>query len=819
MLTTFLIILLVVVGVVLALVGAFFFYLYWWQIQRAAPNPDQDVVVSGLDQPVVIRRDKHGVPHITAQSEADLFRAQGFVHAQDRLWQMEQSRRIARGALAEIFGEAALDADRFSRIVGFWRAAQQELEALDKATRQMLDWYAEGVNAYIQSRPGRLAAEFNLLRFAPEPWRALDTLGYAKVMHWSLSINWESELTRLQLLHQLDPVAAAELEPDYPPKNPITLEGVGSEEVTRLLSASGLLLNQYDAVRQWLGVQQGGEGSNSWVLAPKASLNRRPLLCNDPHLALTVPGAFYEVHLACPTLEVSGVSFPGAPGVLIGHNADIAWGMTNALVDVQDLYLERTHPADDTLFEHHSEWRPAQVVEETIQVRRGAPHVERVVITRHGPLIDGLVARKELPTAMRSLRVALRWTGHEPGPIVRAVYQLNQARNWDEFCAALADWSGPPQNVTFADAAGNIGYVLAGRVPIRTGNLGLVPAPGWTDEHEWAGYIPAHELPQLYNPPSGIIVTANNKMVGDDYPYFLGLEFDPGWRAARIEERLTEKDRYTLRDMEELQLDTVSKYAQALTPWLTIIGSEDPWEKAALTALRRWNFRMEAESEAPTVFHYYLTTLRDMVFGDKLGPGRAGYFARGGNPLFLINGFLLRAETHLLELLDNHEQSVWYMDAATGRQRTRDELLQEALARAIKQLRADTGDVTRQWSWGKLHQVRYVHPLGSARLLRDVFNRGPFPVGGDSMTPNVTRHAAQLPPGLVQVAAAYRQIYEVGAWDRAQSVTNLGQSGHPLSRQYDDQIVMWREGVYHAMPWGEEAVRKATAHRMTLKPE
>jgi penicillin amidase len=813
-------VLLTVLIVLLLLVGGFFFYLYYWLIQRAMPELTGEFTVPGLEQPVEIRRDKHGIPHIYAGSQADLFRAQGFVHAQDRLWQMEQNRRIARGTLAELFGEAALEADRFSRIVGFLRAAEAELAALDTETHQVLTWYAEGVNAYIAARPGRLAAEFNLLRAQPTPWTPLDTLAYSKVVSWGLSINWESELARLRSLHGLDPAAAAELEPDYPAKTPIILEGVSSAALTRLLSTAGLLLNGYEPLKAWLGASADGQGSNSWVVAPKASLNRRPLLCNDPHLALAVPGVFYENHLVAPDFEVSGVSFLGAPGVVIGHNEEIAWGITNALVDVQDLYLERPHPADATRFAYGDGWEAATVIEETIHVRRGQPHTERVVITRHGPLIDALVrpSANATPSEEAPLHLALCWTGHQPGHILRSVLRLNQAHTWDEFCAALADWSTPPQNVTFADARGNIGYLLAGAVPKRTHNLGLTPAPGWLADYTWQEFVPAAELPRLYNPPSGLIVTANHKIVGDDYPYFLGVEFDPGWRAARIEERLLAKERHTLRDMEEMQLDTFSKYAQALTPWLTLLNSEDPWEKAALVALRKWNFRMDSESEAPTVFTYWLITLLDMVFGDKLGTPYPDYLGISRTPLFLIHGMTQHAETRLLELLDQAEGSVWYMEAATGRTRTREELLQESLTRAIKLLREQTGDSTRLWSWGRVHQLRYVHPLGSVRLLQNLFNRGPFPVGGDATSPNVTRQAPRLPLSLVQVAAAYRQIFEVGVWDRSQSVINLGQSGHPLSRQYDDQMVLWREGLYHPMPWSEEAVRKATVEQIRLKP-
>jgi penicillin amidase len=769
---------------------------------------------------VEILRDKHGVPHIYAQTLADLIRAQGFVHAQDRLWQMEQNRRIARGTLAEVFGEPALDADRFSRIVGFWRAAEAEVALLDDETRQWLTWYAEGVNAYIDQRPGRLGAEFNLLRVRPAPWTALDSLGHGKVMAWSLSLNWESELTRLRLLHQLDPVVAAELEPDYPGKSPLTLAGVGSTEMVRLQHTAGLLLNQYEQVKQWLGVATAGQGSNAWVVAPKYSLNRRALLCNDPHLAVQIPGVWYEIHLSAPGYETSGASLPGAPGVIIGHNEDIAWGVTNAMVDVQDLYLERAHPTEADYFEYEGEWEAATVIEEVIGVRRRDPHVERVVVTRHGPLISGLVPTDERTPGdpATTLALALRWTGHTPAPLLPAIRQLNQATDWTSFNQALDEWTAPPQNILFADSRGNIGYRLAGAIPQREQNLGLLPAPGWTAEYEWRAMIAPAALPRLYNPESGKIVSANNKIVGDDYPHFLGVEFDPGWRAARLEELLQRKERHTIRDMEEMQLDNQSKLAEAFTPWFTLINSEEPWEKTGLQALRKWNFRMDADNFAATIYQQMVVHLLEMVFGDKLGPAKRGYYGMSSTPLFLVHGFFLRAETRLLAILNDYEQSFWYVEAATGRLRDRETLLQEALTATMREIRKTMGETTRTWDWGRAHQVRYVHPLGSARLLKNIFNRGPIPVGGDSTTPNLTRHAPKLPLGLVQVAASYRQIYEVGVWDRAQSITNTGQSGHPLHPNYDDQIMLWREGAYHKMPWSRAAVEGVAEQRLVLEP-
>lgn len=802
----------VILIVAVLLAGGFFLYIYWWLVQRPTPKLDGAVRLACLEQPVEVLRDRHGIPHIYAQTLGDLLRAQGYVHAQERLWQMEQNRRIARGTLAEVYGEAALDADRFSRIVGFRRAAAAELAGLDAETRQALAWYAEGVNAFIEAHPGRLGAEFNLLRVTPELWQPEDMIAHAKVMAWGLSVNWESELTRLRLQARIGPIRAADLEPDYPATNPVITEAVGSHESTRLLSAAGLLLNEYEKVKPWLGQPVEGRGSNAWAVAPKRSASRRALLCNDPHLALQMPGVWFENHLVCPDFEVSGVSFAGTPGVILGHNAHIAWGMTNAYPDVQDLFVERPHPDTPDSFAYGDGWEAAQVVEETIQIRQRQPHVERVVITRHGPLISNLTAQSNTV-----IPLALQWVGHAPGQTVRAVLRLNRARNWEEFQAALMDWAAPAQTVVYADADGNIGQVLAGAIPRREQNLGLLPAPGWDPAYDWLGMIPWDELPRTYNPASGLVVTANNKMVGDEYPHFMGIETLPGWRAARLEEMLAEKERFSLRDMEEMQLDTLSKYAAALAPYFAQLNSDDTWMKVAIAYLRKWDFRMDSESTAALIFHYALACLLEEVFGKKLGDLAPAYYGISSSPIFLIDGFLLRAQTRLLELVVAGESS-WFADAATGAPRSRDEVLTRALAEAVKRLRADFGDNARRWAWGRAHQVRYTHPLGSARLFRSVFNRGPYPVGGDGTTPNQAYAPPVLPLGLVQVTASYRQVFEVGVWDRAQSVITSGQSGHPLSDHYADQIAMWREGVYHPMPWSRAAVEETAHYRATLTP-
>ncbi len=870
---------LVTLFIIILLVGGLIIYIYWWLIQRAAPQLEGELTLDELDAAVEILRDKHGIPHIYAQTDADLWRAQGFVHAQERLWQMEQNRRIAHGRLAELFGAPALDVDRFSRIVGFRRAAQAELAVMDEPTLATLRQYCQGINAYIRSRPGRLAAEFNLLRRQPEEWHPVDVVAFSKMMAWNRSVNWESELIRLQIAGKLEPTLAADLEPDYPANNPVVSEGVGSAESLQMLHTAGLLLHEHAQMKGWLGHQEMGQGSNAWVVAGEKTTSGRTILCNDPHLALSMPGVWYEMRLTCsrgrpheqagqdtgpsaartldcqaeraadfahcakPDIDVSGASWAGVPGIIIGHNEQIAWGMTNALPDVQDLYIERPHPENVRLagaslvdahrdtpndadgsgvdpaprFEYDGKWEEATVLREEIYLRnRARPHVEEVVITRHGPLLSGLLtgfSKDFLPATP----LALRWVGHQPGQLIRAILQMNRARNWQEFDAALVDWSAPAQTFVFADREGTIAYRLAGAIPLRRNGLGLVPAPGWSSDYEWRGLIPDDELPRLLNPRSGMIVTANNKITGDDYPHILSFETMPGWRARRIEEMLRQKKRLSLRDMEQIQLDQTSLYAEALTPLLTNHLSDDPYVRVAVNMLQNWGYRMDQESAAALVFHYTLLHLLDLTFGQKLGATAQAFLGGGSSPISLINGFKHRAETRLLELLQSEEDSLWYADASTGRRRTKEELIEAALQKSVHRLRREVNATPRKWAWGRMHQIRYNHLLGSAPILGWFFNRGPYPIGGDGATPNQSAFVPELPPGLAQVVASYRQIIEVGNWDVAQSVTTNGQSGHPVSRNYADQIPMWLEGAYHKMPWSRPAVEEATEFRLVLQ--
>ncbi|MHB1415572.1 MAG: penicillin acylase family protein [Chloroflexota bacterium] len=497
----------------------------------------------GLNGPVTILRDTAGIPHIYASGFRDLFFAQGYVTAQDRLWQMETNRRTAWGRLSEVFGEAGLEADLLFRSMGLGRVAQAEEQALDGETRAILQAYADGVNAYVAHLSGVLPLEFTLLRVDFEPWRPVDSLAWGKMMAWELSTNWATEVRRAALVAKLDPQRTAELMPSVPP-------GVVPQVPAGLdLSTLGLsALRRLDNVTELVRPSSQGMESNNWVVSGSRTDTGLPFLANDPHLGIQIPAIWYEVHLVGADFDVAGLSMPGSPGVIIGHNRHIAWGVTNTGADVQDLYVERANPDNPGQFLYKGAWEDAQIVRETIAVRgRSAPVELAIPYTRHGPIINA-DAPDEPP-------LALRWTALEPSSLPRSVIGIDRASNWQEFRTSLGDFSSPSQNFVYADTDGNIGYQMSGSIPVRAKGDGLLPVPGWTGEYEWDGYVPFSALPSKYNPPEGLLFTANDRVVGDDYPYLITYEWAPGFRAERIKAMLAGRSSLSLQDMRAAQLD------------------------------------------------------------------------------------------------------------------------------------------------------------------------------------------------------------------------------------------------------------------------
>jgi penicillin G amidase len=783
-------------------------------LRRPLPRTSGALTLPELEAPVQVLRDRWGVPHIYARSNADLFMAQGFVHAQDRLWQMEFNRRTGHGQLAEIFGPIALDSDRFLRVMGFSRLARREAELLSGETRVAIEAYVRGVNAYITMHASRLPVEFTLLRLRPRLWDAADVLVWGKIMAHTLCENWTDEILRARIIATVGAERAAELEPTYRDGHPLIVPaGIAyrpdiGEDALRGAAAVANFVSQ-----------GGGQGSNNWVVAGARSASGMPLLANDPHLALRTPSLWYEAHLNGGDYHVTGASLPGAPGIIIGHNERIAWGVTNAMTDVQDLYVERFDPADPTRYEFQGQWERAEIVREEIAIKgHSQPHVEEVRITRHGPIISPLVpTTDQRPTTndQRERRpveaLALRWTALEPSRIFDSILALNRATDWLSFRAALADWTVPAQNFVYADVEGHIGYTLGGDIPIRAQDDGRLPVPGWTGEYEWTGIVPHAELPHVFDPPEGFIATANNRIAGDSYSYPLPGEWLNGYRVMRIRELLAQVSRHDAASFVRIQGDQRSLPGLDLAALADQLPATNVVAQHARDALTSWDGELTAESVGGTIY----VRLREQLM-------RAAY-AEVAEPLATVTGldafaslpgveYLERALPRVLQRIAERD------DAWLPVGRTWNDILAAAWEATVTELRLAYGDDVRLWIYGREHTLTLRHPLDAVPALAKLLDRGPFPMGGDVDTVLMGYLPRQFAGPPFYVAPSYRQICDPSDWDRSQSIHPPGQSGQPGSRHYADMLQPWLRMQYHPMLWSRARVEAAAVERMTLEP-
>jgi len=726
---------------------------------------------------------------------------------------MEMNRRLGSGRLAEIFGTIALETDRFSRRLGLHRAADVGVDQISAHNRHILESYIHGINTFIQLHPHQLPVEFTLLGITPEPWRIRDVLQWGKIQGWTLSGNWETELIRARLVAKLGPENAARLEPGYDAKHPLIIPpGVAYQGINLGM------LEQYENIKELSGFGPLG-GSNNWVIDGTMTSSGSPLLCNDPHLGQHTPSLYFECHLVAGNIDVTGVSFPGGPGIVIGHNQHIAWGITNAISDVGDLYIEKFNPDNPHQYEFCGQWEDAQVLREEIRVKgQHDPIVEEVLITRHGPILTSLThnsqQEKELP-------LALRWTGLEQHKIVGAVLKINCATNWEEFRAGLRDWDVPPQNFVYADRKGNIGYTMAGSIPIRARGQALVPSPGWTGEYEWTGLIPFEELPHTYNPEQHFIVTANNRVVDDNYPYYITHEWLNGYRAQRIHDVLTNKETFTLEDMVTLQADQYSLPATEIVPYILNITAKNPLQEAAQEILRAWDYVMTPSSIGATLYVVFLRKLTHIIFDAVLGNDTTlsnQYMGVGTTIFSIMNGYAGRSTPLLIRLLQEQDDN-WFADSVfTNGPKTWHMALERTFEATLDELRERLGSNILRWQYGAIHKMSCVHPLGAIKPLEKFFNRGPFPIGGDIDTVNVAASADNAPEEVSSVAA-YRQIIDLGNLANSRAIHIPGQSGHPASKHYDDFIPLWRENTYHPMYFDANTIEGVAEGVLHLLPK
>ena len=791
-------------AVALALAALIVGYVY---LRQSLPRTQGETAAEGLAAAVEVLRDAHGVPHIFAQSERDAHFALGFVHAQDRLWQLEMNRRIGAGRLAEVLGPAALTTDRFMRTLGVRRAAAANLPHLDAQTRGALDAYAAGVNAFLATRPV-LPPEFHLLRVRPEPWSAVDSLTWWKMMAWDLGGNWRNELLRMRLSQTLPLSRIHEFLPPYPGDAPPAMRDLkdvydGLEREPPRLAAGDA--GRISGLSEALISTHSAGASNSWVIASARSSSGKPLLANDPHLGLTAPAVWYLAHLHAPGLNAIGATLPGVPGVLVGRNPRIAWGSTNTGADVQDLYLEKLDTAGNYLTPEGP--RAFQTLEEAIRVRGGSDETLRVRVSRHGPVISD-VSREALELTPRGHAMALAWTALADDDLsMQAALGVARAQNFAQFEAALRELHAPQQTITYADVEGNIAFLAAGRVPLRKPEndlKGLSPAPGWDARYDWTGYLPFEDLPRAVNPPAGMLVSANHRITPPGYRHHITFEWQPPYRARRIEELLVAQRTHTVRSFARIQLDAVSLAVRELLPHLLSTVPRSDAAREALKLLAAWDGTMAANRPEPLIAVAWWRELAFALYADELGE----VFREHWSPRAPFVQSTLDA------------RSAWCDDVRSRPVERCDDVLSGSLDKALADLTRRFGEDPRSWTWGEAHRAWHRHRPFSrnavlARLF-DVYVSSP----GDGYSVNVGRSdfSDDRAPYASRHAAGYRAIYDLAEPEASLFIQSAGQSGNPLSAHYRDFAQPWSRGEYIRAVTERGALEAGGAQRLVLTP-
>ena len=773
---------------------------YVW-MRGSLPEVDGTVSASGIGAPVEIIRDRHGVPHIAATSRDDALYGLGYAHAQDRLWQMEVNRRIGAGRLSEVMGSNALTLDRTMRVLGFKRSAQRNHANLDPATRRALESYAAGVNTFIASRDSLrrpLPPEFILLGVEPEPWRPEDSLVSGKMIAFELSVNMREELLRAHLAQILDPQQLADIYPTYP-----------HPEAHELGALSDLYASiPWEAAWRALARRSDREnGSNNWVVAGGHSATGKPILGNDPHLRLSAPSVWYLAHLEAPGLNTIGATMPAMPSVVLGRNDRVAWGFTNTYGDVQDVFIERVVDGNPDRYMSPDGPKPFDVHEEVIRVRNNRPVRLTVRATRHGPVISDLMT-EEQRARLDNTVLSLAYTAlDEDDSTFRALLGIQEARDWNEFDAALRDYAAPQQNMVYADVDGNIGLIVPARVPRRdrANRLqGAFPAPGWDTLYDWQGFLPFDELPRRLNPPDGLIATANDSIVASDYPHHITFDWEPPYRIRRIRELMARDSEHSMESSRRAQGDGVSTMARDFLPFLV---QTDPLSAAtgrAIALLSAWDGDMHLDRPEPLIFSYWYSRLESQIYADELGDLFADAWRY--RPRFIWNVLTARHE--------------WCDNISTAEVETCDQVVASALEGAVRDLAETYGEDMSKWRWGEAHYAHMRHlPFTYIPVLNKFFDRR-IAASGGPFTLNRGRYeiSDEQAPFAQTHGSTFRAIYDLSDLDRSLYIQIPGQSGNPLSPYYDNFVHAWQDTEYIPMTSARRDYAASAIGTLVLTP-
>lgn len=733
--------------------------------KRSLPQISGEIKLDGLIDTVTVSRDKQGVPHITAKNDHDLYMAQGYVTAQDRLFQMDLSRRQASGQLSEVIGEDLVDQDKFFRTFGLRRAAEISYPGYSKEMKDVLQWYADGVNSFMKESidSSKLPVEFTMLGYEPTEWTPLDSVTITKYMAYDLGGHWQGQAFRSYMLSNFSEEKAYDLFPAYPKEAPYAIPK--GEIDYKKSFAKAMIPPEFN-------------GSNNWVVSGEKSESGAPLLADDPHLGLATPAVWYQTTLKSPEQNVSGVILAGIPGIILGHNEDVAWGITNVGPDVQDLYIEKRNPSNPKQFLHNGKWVDAEIINETIKVKDQEPIDYEVTVTRHGPVISEFAHQSDTDTVL-----SMKWTALEATQDLEALTRLNKSKNWEDFDAAIEHFKAPASNFVFVAKDGTIAYKASGNIPIRKKGTSLVPVPGWNDDYEWEGYIPHDQLPTLINPKDGFIATANNKIVDDSYPYHISNTWAQPYRQKRILEVLNSKEKFSVEDMKNLQMDIKNLQAEEFVPIFADHLSKQKMntkEKEALDILKNWNFEDDKDQAAPLLFQQLFIEISNVLFKDELSEEMMDLFEGRAQ---IIDELIRRA---------NEGKAGPWISENGGLS----EVVYQALQNSIEVLEKKHGKDMSKWKWGSEHKLQFMHPLSSVNPLQYIYNsKDAIPVGGSKVTVQAAERNAET--GIVNHGASWRFVIDASDLTKGHHVVGPGQSGHFKSPWYADQVENWANGDFH----------------------
>jgi penicillin G amidase len=767
--------------------------------KKSGHQYDGEIIVSGLSKNVTVYRDEKGMPHIYAGNEHDLYFAAGFVTAQERLWQMDLIRRSSTGRLSEIFGKSYVQTDLFARCLKVPEKSNLILGGEDTLVLKCLQAYTDGVNAFIKAAGKKLPVEFRILSYTPEPWKLEDIANIIGCLGWALtSNNLDSELSNYRLIQKLGIEKASRLIPDWKAAANIVYPDFKIDDVA--ISEAESFVSSYDMITK-LGIN-AFSGSNNWAVSGIRTETGKPILSNDMHLSFGSPGIWMQMHQVVPgKLNVTGVLIPGEPFIVAGHNETIAWGMTNLMVDDVDLFAEKINPENHNQYLFNGEWKNLETKNEIINIKGGRKDTLIIKFTHRGPIISGM---KNISDASLSMR----WSGSDSSDEIRSVYLINRAAGWDDFRCGLKSFKSISQNFVYADKEGNIGLNTGGGIPIRKGS-GTLIRNGETDEYDWKGYVPFNQLPYSFNPVDGYVSSANNKTTGNDYPYYISSDFAMPYRINRIRQMLEEKETFGTEDFKKMINDQHSDLARLLTPLILRLKNRNDeltlTENSALDALTEWDYDMNSNLRAPTIFEFFRISFKKNLLSDELGE-------------LYDKLFYNIAEYYVYRILVDGPDE-WVDNINTSEKETIDDIVMKSFKDCISSLVEQYGNNEEKWKWGNAHTVTFAHPLGSVRILDFLLNLNSdsYGIGGSDHT--VSPYFSFSPGFKVVNGASQRHVFNTSDWDDSYTVLPGGESGIPGTEFYQSQVRTFLDGGFYKDAFSEEAVKACTLYILVLKPE